>query len=90
MTYFNPEVYDWKKLKDEDAVYISGYNDCMDDMIVAFENLIERPEFDGMFTLENVVREIKDKFAHDVANWIDGSRIQKVVSIMDGNEKYED
>lgn len=90
MTYFNPETYDWKKLRDDDAIYIDGYNDCMDDMIVAFDNLITACDFDGLPVLEQICVEIKDKFAHEVANWIESSRIQKVVSIMDGNDKYEE
>lgn len=39
MTYFDPEVYDWRELKGDDAEFMAGYNYATEELESAFANI---------------------------------------------------
>lgn len=90
MTYFDPDVYDWKELKDDEEIFMRGYNCCIDEVECAFSNLISDKEFsDETPTLNAVLKEIKEDVAADVMDWIVGHRVEVTCSLMENNlEKY--
>ena len=73
MTYFNPDVYDWEKLKGKDKAFIEGYNAAISeisDLDVAFEFHLSDAQV-------SVTRDLLSK------------RTEYVASFMDGNKEYD-
>lgn len=45
MTYFDPDVYNWKDLKDDEMTFMQGYNCCIDEVECAFVNRVLDKDF---------------------------------------------
>lgn len=91
MTYINPEVYNWKELKDEDETLMRGYNYCIEDVETACDNITDnlRIEFRSSETFSKVVDEICKKFSEELLTWLDMDRTELTCSIMESNlDKY--
>ena len=91
MSYINPETYNWKELKDDDATIMSGYNWCIEDVEVACENIIDRlqNEFRSSETISKIVSEICEKFSEELSTSLEYKRTDLTCSLMENNlEKY--
>lgn len=91
MTYINPEVYNWKELKDDDATVMRGYNFCIEDVETACYNITDnlKNEFRTSETFSKVVIEICEKFSEELSTWLDMQRAELTCSIMENNlDKY--
>ena len=91
MTYINPEVYNWKDLKDDDATVMRGYNFCIEDVETACDNITDnlQIEFRSSETVSKIVTEICEKFSEELSTWLDMQRTELTCSIMESNlDKY--
>lgn len=91
MTYINPETYNWKDLKDDEAILMEGYNICMENVETASENIIEEisKDFGDSQTLATIVNEICESFSVELSTWLNMNRTELTCSLMENNlEKY--
>ena len=88
MTYIDPNIYDWRKLKDEEADYMRGYNWCMEDVETAFGNFIV-DDTDEESTMAKIKCEILEETQQRLAEWLDMERTELTCSLMESNlDKY--
>ena len=90
MTCFNPDVYDYEKLKGEDKVFINGYNCCIERVKCAVSFVAD--VYDHMElppTLGKMLLEIRQEMGEEVLENIKQDRPMVVASLMDGSEEYE-
>ena len=90
MTCFNPDVYDYEKLKGEDKVFMDGYNCCIERVKCAVSFVAD--VYDHMElppTLGKMLLEIRQEMGEEVLENIKQDRPMIVASLMDGSEEYE-
>ena len=92
MTYFNPDVYDWEKLKGKDKAFIEGYNAAISDLDVAFEfHLNDRnADCENLSAVKQLIKEIVSDAQVSVTRDLLSKRTEYVASFMDGNKEYDE
>lgn len=90
MSYYNPEVYDPKKLLGEDAAVMEGFSLCGQMVLDWLDETAEGMTAYGGFPIFDV---IYSQVAHDirqyVADLLDGRRVELTVSLMEADpERY--
>jgi hypothetical protein len=92
MTYIDPEVYDWEKLKGWDRAFIEGYNTCMERVLNSLKydkymlNSVGRPE--TLPTITKIFNEYTDFVRRHFELILEGYRIDLTCGLMEGNESY--
>lgn len=90
MSYYNPEVYDPKKLLGEDAAVMEGFSLCGQMVLDWLDEMSEHggmsdcvPMFDELYC--QVARDIR----HRIADLLDAERVELTVSLMEADpERY--
>lgn len=90
MSYYNPEVYDPKKLLGEDAAVMEGFSLCGQSVL---DWLDEMSEHGGMSDCVPMFDELYCQVARDIrlriADLLDAERVELTVSLMEAEpERY--
>ncbi len=85
MTYFDPEIYDPKKLVDEDAIEMRGFEWCTECAECFFDNI--EPKCSAK-PLDDIYQAVASDIKDQLLDWLASSRIELTVSLMDNNDKY--
>ena len=86
MTYFDPEVYDWRELKGDDAEFMAGYNYAIEELETVFANIIFPTAHDEETpTLSKVIAEIQEQLQDETLEWMRRHRVELTCSLMENN-----
>lgn len=86
MTYFDPEVYDWHKLKGDDAEFMAGYNYAVEELGSIFSCVICASQFDESTpTLNKAINEIQEHLQEETVYLMKRHRVELTCSLMENN-----
>lgn len=88
MTYFNPEIYNYDNLNDQNKKVIDIYDWALQDLENAFLNSIQNKD-ESSSVIEKMTAEIQEKFAEEIMNYMQSSRLEFIVSLLDNEEVKE-
>lgn len=88
MSYYDPEVYDPKKLKGEDAAYMRGFEFCEDMLMEALAEVAEDDPDDSSVPLFNeLYRQVAESVRDRIRVYLEASKTEMVAYLME--RKYE-
>lgn len=90
MSYYNPEVYDPKKLLGEDAAVMEGFSLCGQMVLDWLDETAEgMTAYGGVPIFDVIYSQVAHDIRQHVADLLDGRRVELTVSIMeDAPERY--
>lgn len=92
MTYYDPEVYDPKKLKGEDAAEMRGFEFCEEMLMEAFADVVDYDPDDSSVPLFNeLYRQVAESVHDRIRIYLEASKTELTVSLMEREDgKYEE
>lgn len=85
MSYYNPEVYDPKKLLGEDAAVMEGFSLC-GQMVLDW---LDETAYGGVPIFDVIYSQVAHDIRQHVADLLDGRRVELTVSLMEAEpERY--
>lgn len=88
MTYFDPDTYNWKELKDEDATFMKGYNYGIERAVSEVRLMADECEFEFVPSVNKFIEEFFENIAEGLQEYLESHRVQMTAEIMDANEEY--
>lgn len=88
MTYFNPEIYNYDNLNDQNKKVIDIYDWALQDLENAFLNSIQNKD-ESSSVIEKMTAEIQEEFAEEIMNYMQSNRLEFIVSLLDNEEVKE-
>lgn len=90
MSYYNPEVYDPKKLLGEDAAVMEGFSLCGQMVLDWLDETAEDGSAGNCIPMFDVLYgQVAQDISHRIADLLDGRRVELTVSLMEAEpERY--
>lgn len=90
MSYYNPEVYDPKKLLGEDAAVMEGFSLCGQMVLDRLDEMAEDGSAGNCIPMFDVLYgQVAQNISHRIADLLDGRRVELTVSLMEAEpERY--
>lgn len=90
MSYYNPEVYDPKKLLGEDAAVMEGFSLCGQMVIDWLDETAEgMTAYGGVPIFDVIYSQVAHDIRHRIADLLDAERVELTVSLMEADpERY--
>ncbi len=86
--YIDEEIYNWKKLKGEDRVFINGYNEGCTRLIEGAWSWLDDATAGMIKPFADIYKEVGAEIIAQLSNLVEIDRTELTVSIMDNNEAY--
>lgn len=88
MSYYNPEVYDPKKLLGEDAAVMEGFSLCGQMVLDWLDETAEgMTAYGGVPIFDVIYSQVAHDIRQHVADLFDGRRVELTVSLMEAEPK---
>lgn len=90
MSYYNPEVYDPKRLLGEDAAVMEGFSLCGQMVLDWLDETAEgMTAYGGVPIFDVIYSQVAHDIRQHVADLLDGRRVELTVSLMEAEpERY--